>query len=288
MASPLPLAVTSVILPDWTVAETCRTLQELGYTGVEWRVRPQPAPGPDGKEPAPSFWGRHLSDLSPANVLKKAAEVAKISHAHGLTITALAPRVSGEDPDQLKVLCEAARIMHCGMVRCSAHPDYQHDGDYRVEQQKTIASYTKAVKIAAEFGVKILLEIHQSTPAVSASLAYMIAKNFDPKHFGVIYDINNLAAEGWETYSLAMSLLGEYLCYVHLGNRHPEFQGLRPDGSVKWGLKWCGLQEGAADLGALFAALRKVNYQGFVALEDFRVMDAREKLRDAAAFLKTL
>lgn len=288
MPIPLPLAVTSVILPDWTVQETCQELQKMGYKGIEWRVRPQPGPGPDGKQPAPSFWGRHISDLSPSNILSKAAEVGKISKEHGLTITALAPRVHGEDTEQLKVLCEAAKIMNCGMVRCSAHQDYKHDGDYRVEQKKAIDSYGNAVKVAEQFGVKILLEIHQSTPATSASLAYMIAKNFSAKHFSVIYDINNLAAEGWETYTIAMTLLGEYLGYVHMGSRVWEFQGLRPDGSVKWGLRWCGIKEGAPDLGALFATLRKVGYQGFIALEDFRSMDARQKLKEAAEYLNTL
>jgi sugar phosphate isomerase/epimerase len=214
--------------------------------------------------------------------------VGRISKEHGLTITALAPRVSGEDSEQLKVLCEAANKMNCGMVRCSAHPDYKHDGDYRVEQKKAIESYGKAVRIAEQYNVKILLEIHQGTPAVSCSQAYMIAKNFNAKHFGVIYDINNLSAEGWETYTMGMTLLMEYLAYVHCGNRAPEFQGLRPDGSVKWGLRWVGLKEGSADLGGMIAALRKVGYQGFVTLEDFRAMDARQKLKESAEYLSIL
>ena len=34
--------VTSVILPEFDVPETCALLQELGYDGVEWRVRYTP------------------------------------------------------------------------------------------------------------------------------------------------------------------------------------------------------------------------------------------------------
>ena len=288
MPIPLNLAVTSVMLPDWTVEETCTTIKKLGYSGIEWRVRNQPANGPDGKPPAPSFWGRHISDISPANVLQKAPDLRKICKDNGLTITALAPRVSGEDGEQLKTLCEAAKTMHCEMVRCSAHPDYKHDGDYRVEQAKAIESYGKAVRIAETFDIRILLEIHQATPAVSASQAWMIAKNFKARHFGVIYDINNLSAEGFETYSVAMTLLMEYLAYVHMGNHAPEYQGLRPDGSVKWGTRWCGIKEGTADLPPMYAALRRVGFQGFVALEDFRVGDARAILKEAAEYLLPL
>ena len=57
--------VTSVILPEFDVPETCALLQELGYDGVEWRVRytPEQAIGQGF-----SMWGEHKTGLSPANL----------------------------------------------------------------------------------------------------------------------------------------------------------------------------------------------------------------------------
>ena len=79
-------SVTSVILPDLDVAETCRLLQDLGYDGVEWRVR-YTSPETQGK--GYSFWGRHKTDLSPANLAERAQEVARITGRQPIVSTAV-------------------------------------------------------------------------------------------------------------------------------------------------------------------------------------------------------
>ena len=66
----MKLSCTSVMLPRWTLDETFDKLAAYGYDGVELRCRYNPE---DAAEPA--FWGRHCSDISPDNVVEKAAQI---------------------------------------------------------------------------------------------------------------------------------------------------------------------------------------------------------------------
>ena len=72
----MKLSVTSVILPDLDLVETCGLLQKLGYDGLELRVRYTP-PSAVGK--GYSNWGEHKTDISPANLANRADEVTGIA-----------------------------------------------------------------------------------------------------------------------------------------------------------------------------------------------------------------
>lgn len=63
----MKLSCTSVMLPRWDLDRTFDKLAEHGYDGIELRCRYNP--GDDSE--APSFWGRHLSDVSPDNIIQK-------------------------------------------------------------------------------------------------------------------------------------------------------------------------------------------------------------------------
>ena len=67
----MKLSCTSVMLPRWDLNRTFDKLAEHGYDGIELRCRYNPG---DESE-APSFWGRHLSDVSPDNIIQKAEAI---------------------------------------------------------------------------------------------------------------------------------------------------------------------------------------------------------------------
>ncbi|NCQ32728.1 MAG: hypothetical protein GW802_35885, partial [Armatimonadetes bacterium] len=58
------LSVTSVMLPRWTLEETFEKLAAFGYDGLELRCRYNA----EDSKAAPSFWGRHVADVSPDNL----------------------------------------------------------------------------------------------------------------------------------------------------------------------------------------------------------------------------
>ena len=74
----MELSCTSVMLPRWGLDETFDKLQAFGYDAVELRCRYNP----DDRNVEPSFWGRHLTDVSPDNIVDKAAHIRAAATAH--------------------------------------------------------------------------------------------------------------------------------------------------------------------------------------------------------------
>jgi len=111
--------VTSVILPEFDVPETCALLQELGYDGVEWRVRytPEQAIGQGF-----SMWGEHKTGLSPANLAQRAHEVARITADHGLEIPAIAANLRCDELDEIKRLADGVARMGQIPIRLARPP----------------------------------------------------------------------------------------------------------------------------------------------------------------------
>ena len=83
----MELSCTSVMLPRWGLDETFDNLQSYGYDAVELRCRYNP----DDPNVEPSFWGRHLSDVSPDNIVDKAPRIRAAAQRTGLRVAALAP-----------------------------------------------------------------------------------------------------------------------------------------------------------------------------------------------------
>ena len=84
----MKLCCTSVMLPRWTLDETFDKLAEYGYEAVELRCRFNP----DDSSAEPAFWGRHLSDVSPDNIVDKAPAIRAAAERSGVRVAALAPK----------------------------------------------------------------------------------------------------------------------------------------------------------------------------------------------------
>jgi len=278
-------SVTSVILPDFGVVETCQLLQELGYDGVEWRVRDT---SPEAVGKGYSFWGAHKTDLSPANLASKADEVARICREHGLAIPAIASDLRSDDREGIKRLADGVARLGSVPIRLQACCGYNRTAPYPELYERAVSSFAEAVEILKPHGIKVLIEIHGGTLMVSASLAYRIASNFPPDSMGVIYDVNNMALDGFETFRIGMELLGGYLQHCHAGGWRPVEKGRRMDGALGWAYEGCDLAGSILDIPLFLSDLKAVGYQGYVSIEDFRQMDHREKLGRQIRFLRDL
>ncbi|HOZ50172.1 MAG TPA: TIM barrel protein, partial [Candidatus Hydrogenedentes bacterium] len=233
-------SVTSVILPELDVAETCVLLADLGYAGVEWRVRHTPT---DAIGKGYSFWGEHKTDLSPANLVEKADEVARITADHGLAIAGIAANLRADELDDIKKLADGVAIMGSIPIRIGAPWRYDRTVNYNELYEGTVAAYAKVIELLKPYGLKTIIEIHGGTIMVSASLAHRIASNFSPDEMGVIYDVNNMAMDGFETFRIGLELLGDYLAHVHAGGWRPVEKGRRDDGTLDWKYENCDLAE---------------------------------------------
>ncbi len=282
----MKLSCTSVMLPRWSLDETFDKLGEYGYDAVELRCRLNP----DGPDEVPSFWGRHLSDVSPDNVVEKAKAIRAAGRRSGVRVAALAPNCLLDDLETVHKLFKGAVNIdpdNPPMVRIGAS---RHDRTqpYIPQFMAARSGYARLVEIAREYGVKVLYEIHVGTVAVSAARALDLLRDLDPDHIGAIYDVPNMLRVGIEDSRMGMELLGSYLAHCHMGNGIPvagqrDAQGVLP---FQWAFR--SLKEGIANVAQIVGDLNAVGFNGHISLEDFGPGEDDDKVRAQGAYLREL
>lgn len=281
----MKISATSVMLPHLDLQQTCKLLSELGYDGVELRVRRL---SPEKANDKPSPWGRHLTDLSPDNILERAEEVKSVVSDHGLQIAAFASACSASDIEHVKLLAEGAQAVGSPAIRLSCR-GYDGTMDYWRLYAEAIKHYEQALYFTRRHGIKVLIEMHGGTIHPSASLAHRIVSKFNAEDIGVIYDPQNMVKDGFETIPLALELLGDYLAHIHVGAHRPFPNEPDKKGIVKWSWRGCPMSEGLYDFSEMVDCLRKIKYDGFISVEDFRGdCSPEERLENAITFLRSL
>ncbi len=280
------LSLTSVMLPRWDLETTFAKLAAHGYDGIELRCRYNPE-DPDAE---PSNWGRHLTDVSPDNILDKAAQIRDLSQRTGVRVCALAPNFTCDQTEIIDKIFKGALAIDPDdppLIRIGAQ---RHDrsSPYLPQFLDARAGFAHLVERARDSGVKIIYEIHVGTIAVSASRAIELLKNFDPDHIGAIFDVPNMIRVGLEDSKMGLELLGPYLAHVHIGNATPVQTQRDATGSMHWQWDFCDLREGIADIPQIIQDLKDVGYRGYLSLEEFGPGDDEEKISGEGAYLKEL
>lgn len=281
----MKLSCTSVMLPRWDLDQTFDKLAEYGYDGVELRCRYNP-PG----DPTPSFWGRHLTDVSPDNILEKAGKIRAASERSGVVVCALAPNFTLDQIEIVKKVFEGAVAIDPDApppVRVGA-PRHDRTKPYLPQFLSARAGFAELVEIAREYGVKILYEIHVGTVAVSCARASELLKNLDPNHIGAIYDIPNMIRVGLEDSKMGMEMLGPYLVHCHIGNATPVATERDDNGQMKWKWDFSALSEGVANIPQIIQDFKDLGYTGYLSLEEFGPGDDGKKISEQGAYLKKL
>ena len=282
----MKLCCTSVMLPHWTLDETFDKLAECGYEAVELRCRYNP----DDRAVEPAFWGRHLSDVSPDNILDKAPAICAAAKRSGVRVAALAPKCLIDEEDEIRKLFAGALAINADnppLIRIGA-PRHDRAQAYMPQFLAARSGFAQVAELAAEYGVKVLYEIHTGTVAVTCSRALELLRDLDPARIGAIYDVPNMLRVGLEDTRMGMELLGPYMAHVHIGNGVLESAGRDTNGQQKWQWSFCALQEGVADIPQIVEDLRAVGYTGYVSLEEFGPDDDEEKVKSQGAYLKAL
>ncbi len=285
----MKLAITSVMLPRWDLAQTFDKLAAYGYEGVELRVRDNP----EATDVEPSFWGRHRADVSPANILARADEIRATVERTGLAVIAFAPRASIGEDSLIDHLFEAARTINADnppMIRIGA-PRHDRTQPYMPQFDEARAGFARVADRARSAGVKVLYEIHVGTVAVSCSRAAELLRDLDPQHIGAIYDVPNMIRVGIEDTKMGMELLGPYLAHCHIGNGIPVADKQALEGSTdRQDYSWAfsDLRRGVANIPQIIQDLKDVGYDGYVSLEEFGSGDDDEKVSGQGAYLRHL
>lgn len=144
------------------------------------------------------------------------------------------------------------------------------------------------MEILKPYGLKALVETHNNTIVVSASLAHRLVSGFAADSIGVIYDVNNMASDGYETFRIGMELLGDYLQHCHLAGQMPVLRERAGGRGACWEFETCDLADGVLDIHQFLEDLKAVDYDGFISIEDFRTGDPQKILRTQIDYMKTL
>jgi len=263
-------SVFTVMLKDDPAEVVAEKLEEFGLDGVEWRI------SEDGKH------------FSPKDLKARASEVKKISEKHHLEIPILSTYLSLGETAEIQEVVRAAKDIGAPMVRVLA-PRFEGELHHRVIYEEAVRHLGKCEDIASIHGVKIVLEIHMGNIIPSASAAFGLLRHFDPDCVGVIFDPGNMVWEGMENWTMGLQILGSYTAHVHVKNSLWARAGEGEEGTTLWKPSMCPLREGIVNWREVISALRKVNYRGYLSLEDFsEVKSPEERIVDDLRYLKSL
>ena len=282
-------SVTSVCLPAMDMAAQCSFLKRLGYDGIELRARR--ISDEVRAKAEPSCWGYHVNDVTPENLAEKAPELRRVLDDTGIGIAGLATNMSCLDIEQFKHALEGAVAVGAPLIRLGAAVGFTgKDGEsYKAIYGETVAGFARCIDLCRGTGVKVIIEMHGGTIHPSASLAYRIASNFSPSQVGIIYDPQNMVRDGFETVAIAIPFLGDYLAHCHFGAHRP-FAG-EPDenGTIQWKWEGCRMCEGLFHFPTAMKWLKKIDYKGYITIEDFRAnVPVEEKFSDGIQYLKKI
>ncbi|MCY3947219.1 MAG: sugar phosphate isomerase/epimerase [Anaerolineaceae bacterium] len=256
------ISVFTVMLPELTPEEGAAALQRHGYAGVEWRVSDESRPS--GSAGRLAYWGANHCTL-PLNE-ESAIRARDVAAAHGLIIPGLGTYIDVGDLDNTERAMRFAQT--CGARNIRVNPGRWPDADglsYADSFARASRFLEGCQELARQYNVRAIVELHHGTITCSASLAQRLVAPFDPDFIGVLHDAGNMAREGYEHYDLGFQVLGPWLAHVHIKNASyaaPE------DGGV-WQAEWSPLEDGVVDWDALFSALKRAGYEGWLGIEDF-------------------
>ena len=278
-------SATSVMMPDLTLEEQAALLHRLGFDGIEWRVR---RVSDEQRGKGFSEWGEHKNDLTPENFLDNAPRMKRVAADHGLAIAGIASNAPADDIEQVKLLAQGAKACGAPFIRVGCPHLYDGTRSYNELYAEAVEAYDAVLKAVAGLGVKFALEIHGGTIHPSASLAHRIVSNWDPARVCVIFDPNNMVADGFETTEIAIDLLGHYQGHVHLGGHKPVEKERDESGTMQWEWEGAALADGLYNHPRLLRKLKAIDYRGFITVEDFRELPVEQKLKKGIDYLKAV
>lgn len=266
----MKFGVFTVMLGPVTGDEVIETAAECECDGIEWRAHPDY-----------HLWIDTLTN--------DGAALVKRTRQAGMESFALASYAPIHEAETVDNLLAGAAELGIRSVRLAA-PSYDHSKEYAAQADAARQHLGEIECLAAKHHVRALIELHMGNLLPNSAWARLLLDGFDPRHIGVIYDPGNMVWEGLEVWKMGIEALGPYLGHVHAKNsRWVATDEVTELGTRRWRSEWAPLNNGIVEWEAVIAALRQVDYDGWISLEDFcDESHPTERLRDGIRYLRTI
>lgn len=163
------------------------------------------------------------------------------------------------------------------------HAEFDGATDARDIMRRDAENLAIFMELSQPYAVRWVFELHHGYTANSASGMLRLIDRFPADRMGILMDPGNMVFEGNEGWRNSIQLMGEYLDYIHCKN----CQWLREDGT--WVKAQASLSEGIADYPEIMTALKDLDFQGFLSIEDLRRGPTpEEKVGQGLAYLRAL
>ncbi|MFH0965941.1 MAG: TIM barrel protein [Planctomycetota bacterium] len=228
----------SVFTKPWKVPadELAGHVKELGFDAVEYPVRP-------------GF------EVSPENVGRELARVAKVFSDHGLQIASIA----GPTDERTIAACAQAGVP---VIRVMA--EIGRDG-YLATVARLQKEYDALVPLLEKHGVRLGVQNHCGAWVSNASgLLHLIGK-YDPRHLAAVWDAAHNAIAGEEP-ELAIDIIWSRLCMVNLKNAFWQRKTGPEAPYVEWETYWTSGRQGLASWPRVATELKRRSYAGVICI----------------------
>jgi sugar phosphate isomerase/epimerase len=220
--------------------------------------------------------------LHPDTSQERAEQIKYLCAQHHINVVVIASYAggySGQDDayyqlqlTNLEKHCRLAVILGCNMVRhapggppayLATLEDYKHASKW----------IRQACCIAANYGLRIVMEIHPGGLIESAEEAMKLVNLVDQPNLGLIHDAGNMYICGVDYGEESVKILGDRLFHVHIKDELEEIDPAIPGTircQVRTGEKLIRhtlLNQGGTDHRPLLRALKRSGYSGYLSLE---------------------
>src|SRR6266508_1007986 len=270
-------------LQTMSVTEAGKTINSLGFDGVELTVRPN-------------------AHILPNNVAEDLPRAVEDRRAAGLETPAIVVEIHNRAQDFSEAVCRAAGKVGARELRTSSHR-YRGFGEIREQIAAARKDAKELEALGREYGVRLCIHCHSGDfLSGQGGILAMITDETDPRHVGVSLDVGHLTVEGGKSgWRQSIDLLKERVGIVAVKSFGWFYEPDTKTGEKRWISKLVPLEEGNVQWRLALQLLRQAGwdadgralvsvhseYQGAGSWRSLETPELVEQTRNDFAYLKS-